>query len=267
MLKSNIYWLLSQKRWIFVPVFSILMTMASLFNAVTLSHISHATVSEWDILLGVFNDPFSVGVLIPSMFYMLTSDVFWRKDNGFNNFFIMRCKTKVHWLAGKLSVIAITAFVFVGVLFLVSFMISVIFSYRSWGWSMADHVLHFHFRSGLSPHDLALAPPIAFLIMLLLIFAGLFALGSVVAAVSYAVKMPEIGILVGVLVSLLAIGFRSSAYGKWVPTMQMILNNHLRFSPVPLSHLPTLRWSLVYDAVMLIVSFVMAMAVVLCRDA
>lgn len=245
MLKTNVYWLLSLKRWYAVPAIGMVLTVVAVFSTRMISaDIIHAPLNQWDVLLAIFDNKFEVGIVLPSMFCFFTVNLIRDRNHDFDDIVLLRCRSAGHWLMGKFVMIAMSAVIFSLTLFMTCFVLSFVASRRSMMWSQGDAKVHFLLPFGLAPQDLHMAPAVACAMMVILIMIGLSVIGSVAATIAYIAPISGLGIVVGIAVSVWSTAWPTAV--RWLPTLQMELNFHQRFSPQLQAGLPTLWWTGIY---------------------
>lgn len=250
----------SRRRWMAAPLFALAVTALVLADIGT-GRWGLQPANQWDILLGVFNNKFTVVVLLPVVFLALVADSVTSDMEGRAYLTLVRLPSRAVWWWSKVGAMGAASLVYVSVMFLCVGLVSAPAVPLQWSWSRLVFLSGWAYPGGLPVSHLHTPPPVVMLKIFGLIWLGLFALGTAVATLGFITRHAITGWIAGAVAALVSYG----TWSVWGPTLQLFLSAHREFNGgVPGS--PTLWWSVSLDMVLLMVSMLAGYFFTLRRD-
>ncbi|MEW6772192.1 MAG: hypothetical protein AB1330_12540 [Bacillota bacterium] len=209
--------------------------------------------NQWDILLGVFNNPFVVVVLLPVIFWAIVLGSVAANREEWEYMMLVRLPSRAVWWWSRIGAMGAASLVYTGVLFVCVILVSVPAVSLEWSWSQLVLLSGWTYPGGLPMSQLYTPPPIILVKIFGLIWLALFALGTAVAALGFVTRRVAVGWVAGAVSALISYGTWLVAphFAPWAPTLQMLLSAHQGFNDgVPGS--PALWWSAVMYGILLV---------------
>ncbi len=237
LVETDVWASLGEWRWWGVVGMAFITASIAIFN------VRHgpAPANVWDVFLSVLNNPMEAIILWPVGFLTLLADFSRRDHQGWGVFRWCRAASRVDWWLAKVAAIAVLAGVYTGIVTLVVSLCSLAAVPFAWHWSPLVWAIHWQYTGGLARAWLRVPPPRVGLDVIGLWFAGLWAIGTVLNAVTVWTQTAIGGWLVSVLVALGSYEMWSTHSGllRWAPMVQVLLQAH--------SPQLSLAWSWMFD--------------------
>ena len=245
----------SRRRWVAAPLLALVLTVLALADIGT-SKWGLQLANQWDILLMVFNSKFTVVVFLALISDSVTSDM-----GGWVCLTWGRLSSRAVWWWSKVAAMGVASFVYTGVIFLCVALVSAPAVSLQWSWSQLVLLSGWAYPGGLPMSHIYTPPQVVMLIIFVLIWLGLFALGTAVVTLGFITRHAVIGWISGAVAALVSYG----TWSVWGPTLQLFLCAHKEFSGGTPGSL-TLWWSVLLDGALLMASMLAGYFFTLRRD-
>lgn len=242
---------LTRRRWGGLPILAVAVTLLALDGLLVLPH-AGGNVNQWDVFLGVFDDPLVAAVIVPIAFFSLTIDLApstFAEQAGY--FALGRQGTRWRWWVNKVTALGLLTGIFIGIVWLTAMLVSWVAVPWALTWSRWAAATTMHYPGGLSPAQLRQPPPLIMGMMTLLVSGGLYAWGLVVLVVGWITQQAIWGWVTGAVLAMASYGLwmvhGSGTLWAWAPMNQLLLSVHRGFRPSEAPGLPSVGLSLLID--------------------